>query len=213
MLQLYKMLFCFGISTLFYQHGESSGYSIQSKLCTGCRVYINETRKCYQNEFKGPCGEMMVVMNNSPDTEVGKCVCQIFACGGRPTVHWIQQNRCYFIFEQGPCPSGHWLVPNDANVATCEKIPCPEEYKVQRPPNAGRQFLFPHEGKCYTSGIRGAGPCPPNEAAYFYGMKYTCMEYSSYCGNGASISSGSSDCEDGSEPDTFDISVRGKPLR
>ncbi|CAG7724402.1 unnamed protein product, partial [Allacma fusca] len=22
-----------------------------------------------------------------------------------------EKNRCYFIFEQGPCPSGQWLVP------------------------------------------------------------------------------------------------------
>ncbi|CAG7719535.1 unnamed protein product, partial [Allacma fusca] len=105
----------------------------------------------------------------------------------------------------GPCPSGYWLVPKDANETTCEKIPCPEQYNDRRPPGSGQQFLFSHEGKCYISGIPGAGPCPPTQAAYFFSMKYTCTESSFGCGSGASIGSGSNYCEDGSEPDTFDV--------
>ncbi|CAG7830399.1 unnamed protein product, partial [Allacma fusca] len=73
-------------------------------ICTGNRAYINQTRKCYKDGSKGPCGERMVVSRLTPESEFGECVCES-ACYGRPMVNIPGKNRCYFIFDQGPCPS------------------------------------------------------------------------------------------------------------
>ncbi|CAG7823155.1 unnamed protein product, partial [Allacma fusca] len=110
---------CFSLS----RENSSKEVSNPNKLCSGYRAYFNDIRKCYNIASKGPCGEMMVV-ETQPGTDIGKCTCKKSECVGRPTVHWPEENRCYLIFEQGPCPEGQWLVPRKDEGPKCEEIPC-----------------------------------------------------------------------------------------
>ncbi|CAG7823318.1 unnamed protein product [Allacma fusca] len=75
-----------------------------NKLCGDDRLYFKETRKCYPANWKGPCGELMVLEPSDKDKNIGECNCEVpdrsTYCPQRPKVFWEKESRCYYIYDQ-----------------------------------------------------------------------------------------------------------------
>ncbi|CAG7820224.1 unnamed protein product [Allacma fusca] len=181
-----------------------------NKLCGDERLYFNETRKCYPAKKKGPCGELMVLEPSNADENIGECNCEYIKgalmCPQRPKVLWTQESRCYYIYEQGPCKKGEWVVPHKDAAPSCESIPCPEKYEARLKEkyyfSADSRFVFPHAGKCYQSYSQEGGFCPADEIVYFVGGDSLNL----HCANPNEVVCGVSytpdmECPDHSEPD------------
>ncbi|CAG7786041.1 unnamed protein product [Allacma fusca] len=144
------------------------------------RVYFKQTHRCYVEGKQGPCGQLMILHGVKRDANqsdlFGECQCQTFGqlgCDTRPTVYWQATKRCYFLFDQGPCRKGRWLVINQFNNPTCVTIPCPSEYNAQsqisRRDSADSdpdpKFVYSSYSKCNLTLTQGF--CPDGEIVHF----------------------------------------------
>ncbi|CAG7819276.1 unnamed protein product [Allacma fusca] len=152
------------------------------RLCNA-GVYLNQTGKCYAPNSEGPCGALMKVTLSSGNKLIGTCTCKTYSprwltnCETRPTLVWRTDNKCYFMFDQGPCNQGEWLIMSEENGPICQRIPCPEKYNRDAPLFDGfndpyLNFTFEYRGNCYTTQTQGF--CPSDtQVAYFPKKKST----------------------------------------
>ncbi|CAG7823262.1 unnamed protein product, partial [Allacma fusca] len=97
------LLLVLGVLTSSYAFSfELQPQDTSKEICAGYRVYYNQTRKCYYPHRQGPCGKLMVLRESNENYQIGECNCKTFPGETRPTVHWPESGRCYFLFDQGP---------------------------------------------------------------------------------------------------------------
>ncbi|CAG7816728.1 unnamed protein product [Allacma fusca] len=163
-------------------------------------AYFKDTRKCHSIGSRGPCGEQMMV-KLQPGTEMGICACEKSGPCSRPGVYWPAENRCYSIFEKGPCPKGQWLVPNKNKGSKCTDIPCPKRYRAEqsKPIESPSTFLFSYQDKCYMAGVLNKGPCCKNKLATIFVNDFVCT--SSHYGCGYTLAGNSNPCPSGTRLD------------
>ncbi|CAG7819275.1 unnamed protein product [Allacma fusca] len=190
----------------------------QPKRVCAAGVYLNQTGKCYERDTEGPCGAMMKVTLSSDNKMLtGSCTCKIFppdgptACETRPTLFWSTNKQCYFMFDQGPCKVGEWLVLSEKKEPKCQKIPCPEKYDhgapLLEPSNKPYlNFTFEYRGNCYatqTQGFCSSG----KQVAYFPkgSLLPKCTDESNrFCASVRTITrSRFNSCGNGQQPDDF----------
>ncbi|CAG7687549.1 unnamed protein product [Allacma fusca] len=187
----------------------------QAQSCGNDRLYFPKTQKCYHSYSKGPCGELMVLRPSLQNSNIGECHCAVSShpnedstCPSRPKVFWKNASRCFYIFDQGPCKTGEWLIVNEDNSPKCERIPCLSVYNAQLKQedyNIGdHKFVFSHQGKCYTTHTEGQWNCQPYEEVYFNDASFSpkCSGYFTCSVTGVAPRLRSNKCPDGSSPDT-----------
>ncbi|CAG7835012.1 unnamed protein product [Allacma fusca] len=180
-----------------------------NELCGDKRLYFEEKKKCYPVLRQGPCGELMVLEPSQDDKNIGECNCQYVKGGGptcaqRPKVFWEQESRCYYIYDQGPCEIGEWVVPQKDERPSCETIPCMDKYtaRLQREYyNVGSgQFIFPRNGECYETLTTEGEFCLPTELVFFIGNDSLNLHCSRIGVCGLTFTR-DTNCADGSSPD------------
>ncbi|ODN05326.1 hypothetical protein Ocin01_01376 [Orchesella cincta] len=174
-----------GTATLVSSQNEA--ITTEDKLLPGCPTRGSETllrykkdNKCYKANSQGPCPENMILFPHPSAKTYGFCDC-FDARGETPTevaylnnrnlshcipevraqVYVPERNRCYSVFDQGPCANGKWLVLNSTNYPVCAKNTClndDKETSGSKTKNAlSPEFVFAlsSTSKCYRTMSKG----------------------------------------------------------
>lgn len=107
---------------------------------------------CYEIRTQGACGQLMIFIDERANNIYGDCVClPDDGKVSRPLVWWPPEDRCYHLYDKGPCNYYEWLVLNDSGDAQCAPRKCPQNVNKQSGID-NTEFWFLHEGKCYKTG-------------------------------------------------------------
>ncbi|CAL8110334.1 unnamed protein product [Orchesella dallaii] len=142
--------------------------------CLENEFIYESNNKCYPkgNDYdftdgsSSPCNHDFQKYSERVDKPgYGECTCKLFKPPStRPVVHWKENNQCYWLYEQGPCPEGQWLVFNNdtrtdsSKTVICTKRTCPENTDEDRKAFFPK-FVFVHEGKCLKAETKNPEFC------------------------------------------------------
>jgi len=129
--------------------------------------YHNESGMCFiPGEGKeNACGKLMQ-FNEEPGSDIyGQCDCKAYhGCDFRPLLYFPQENRCFHLFEQGPCKTDEWLIPGEKSYeAVCSNRTCPQEE------NENNLTWFTLNGTCYQTSTTAFCKNPLETAHYEQG--------------------------------------------
>jgi len=144
-------------------HESNSTFRIPpgiNRKCANDELIYEPDGKCYKTgtpvqESDSPCpDDFMSFANREEKPGYGTCYCAKFRGSTTvPVVFWPPSNRCYWLYDKGPCKNGEWLVFSYARdpdgELICSKRTCPEN-KVD-PYNSFPKFWFELKGKCYQT--------------------------------------------------------------
>ncbi|CAL8080896.1 unnamed protein product [Orchesella dallaii] len=146
------------------------GDKLKSKCSEGEFLYEADDNCYLKGDFTEgipfPCNHNFQTYSERVDKPgYGECTCRRFKPPTtRPVVHWKENNQCYWLYDQGPCTEGQWLVFNNETNADgskaliCTKRTCPEtseeDSKAFFP-----KFIFVHKGKCLKTETKNPELC------------------------------------------------------
>ncbi|OXA57817.1 hypothetical protein Fcan01_07712 [Folsomia candida] len=191
---------CFAISLISGWVVNAEEYKLKS--APECPTIKNQVwlldadNVCHQVGSQGPCGSNMLFFPHPSraDKTHGFCDCfdarmetedEIQVINNPELSHCLkfelrsqifvpERNRCYSAFDQGPCPSGKWLVLNETYYPICARHQC-ESGNAADPLSA--RFKFSHSAadkRCYETMARGY--CPK-----FYRLRFSPNDWLPKC--------------------------------
>ncbi|CAL8095289.1 unnamed protein product [Orchesella dallaii] len=181
-------------------------YEDSDRLNPGCPLRGSETflrykndNRCYKANSQGPCPENMILFPHPFAKTYGFCDCfdargdttaEIAFLNNRNLTHCIpairaqvyvpERNRCYSVFDQGPCSAGKWLVLNATNYPICAKNTCTNPNKdaprgsTKDPLSSEFVFALSSTSKCYRTMSQGY-------CAKSYELRFTSHHYVPQC--------------------------------
>lgn len=100
----------------------------------------------------------------------GDCDCKDEVTVPRPIAYDGRTDKCYWLYEQGPCKSDEWFDMGENNIATCSKRSCPEnlpeDWSTDPIETGKKKFWFRYRGKCYQIGTTAYCENPRQKVFY-----------------------------------------------
>ncbi|CAL8111422.1 unnamed protein product [Orchesella dallaii] len=103
------------------------------------------------------CGHLMRFYSEHETSLFGDCDCD-FTDGftARPIVYWKPTDRCYHLYQRGPCGYNEWLILDHRNRTRCSPRRCASQEDSEKTD----EFWFLYQGKCYKTGQHYNHFCP-----------------------------------------------------
>lgn len=116
------------------------------------RMYRKDGR-CYEirhNPEVSPCGRLMKYYPEEENQVYGDCDCLIDnGYVSRPLAYWKPHERCYLLYQRGPCRYSEWLILDRDGYPQCASRSCPQTFGENE---YSQEFWFLYKGKCYKTG-------------------------------------------------------------
>lgn len=122
------------------------------------RIYRKDG-KCYQlgGTNRNPCGYLMQLYGDKNNEIYADCDCLVNnGKVSRPLAYWGPHDRCYILWQRGPCQYNEWLILDRNGIPRCSPQKCASIYNEGEDDH---EFWFLHEGRCYKTGQHYARIC------------------------------------------------------